>query len=147
MGATLEMSAALQVALIFASVALIVLVVFLIPLALQVRRQFEQLALSVEQSKAKLEILVQDSGELFRNVTDLSQRANQQMDSVGKMVNIAQQWTERADRIVNEVGSAIEPPRVLVAPKDEPAPHRDDRVSAVFISFKSKQQPNKTGER
>ena len=110
MGETIQLSAALQVALFLASIALIVLVACLIPTAFQARRHLEQLVLTVQQLKAKLEVLVEDSRELVRNVNDLSKRANQQMDDVHQVLRTVHHWTERADRLVNEVGSAIEPP-------------------------------------
>ena len=40
----------------------------------------------------------------------LTTRANQQMDDVNQVVHTVRQWTQRADRLVNEVGAAIEPP-------------------------------------
>jgi uncharacterized protein YoxC len=98
------------VVLFLASVAFIVLAACIIPIAFQARRRLAELVLTAELLKPKLEVLAQDGRELVRSVTDLSKRANKHMDDVGKMVSTAHQWTERADRIVNEVGSVIEPP-------------------------------------
>ena len=55
------MSAALQVALFVASVAFIVLVVCLIPIAFQMRRKLEQLVIAAEELKEKSQALVEDS--------------------------------------------------------------------------------------
>jgi uncharacterized protein YoxC len=104
------MSAALQVILFLASLAFIVLVGCIIFIAFQVLRQLQHLVLTVEQLKANMQVLLEDSRELVRNVNELAKRANQQMDDMGKVVRTVQQWTERGDRLVNEVGSAIEPP-------------------------------------
>ena len=104
------MSAALQVALFVASVAFIVLVACLIPIAFQMRRKLEQLVIAAEELKGKAQALVEDSHEMVRNVTELSKRANEELDEVSRVVQTARQWTERVDRLVNEVGSAIEPP-------------------------------------
>ena len=106
----MEMSAALQVSLFLASLAFIGLVACIIPMAFQARSQFKQLVLTVEQLKPNLVLLVPDSREMVRNVSELSKRASQQMDEVGRVVHTARQWTDRGDRIVNAVGSAIEPP-------------------------------------
>ena len=110
MGDAIQMSAALQVALFLASIAFIVLVICLIPTAFQARRQLEHLVHTVGQMKVELGVLVADSRELVRNANDLSKRANQQMDDVNQVVRTVHRWTERADRLVNEVGSAVEPP-------------------------------------
>jgi hypothetical protein len=110
----MEMSAALQVALFIASVLFILLAVCVIPIAFLAWRQLAHLAIAAEQQRAALHLLLQDGRELVRNVSDFVKRANQQMDNVDKVVHTAEQWTERADRIVNEVSSAIEPPVLSV---------------------------------
>lgn len=104
------MSTALQVALFVASLVFIVLAVCIIPVAFHLRRKLEQLVTTAGELKDKLEVLVGDSHEMVRNVTELSKRANQQLDEVGRVVHTARQWTDRADQLVNEIGSAIEPP-------------------------------------
>jgi uncharacterized protein YoxC len=104
------MALPLQIALFLASVAIVALVACLIPLAFQARGQLQQLILAAEQLKAKVEILAEDSRDLVRNFNTLTTRANQQLDNMEQVVRTARQWTERADRLVNEVGAAIEPP-------------------------------------
>ncbi len=104
------MSAALQVALFVASVAFIVLVVCLIPIAFQMRRKLNQLVIAAEELKEKAQALVEDSHEMVKNVAELSKRANEELDEVSRVVQTVRRWTERVDRLVNEIGSAIEPP-------------------------------------
>jgi uncharacterized protein YoxC len=106
----MEMSAALQVALFLASLAIIALVACLVPIAFSVWRRLERLSLTAEQLKANVDGLVHDSREMVRSVNGLATRANQQMDEAAEVVQTVQQWTKRADRLVNEVGAAIEPP-------------------------------------
>ena len=109
------MSIALQVALFVASAAVIVLVACLIPLVFQARRQLGELVLTTGQLKADLDILVLDSRELVRNANGLATRANRQLDDVAQVVRTVGEWTERADRLVTEVGAVVEPPALLVA--------------------------------
>jgi uncharacterized protein YoxC len=104
------MSTALQVALFVASLTFIILALCIIPVAFHLRRKVEQLVITTADLKEKLQILVVDSHEMVRNVTQLAKRANQQLDEIGQVVQTARQWTERADKIVNEIGSAVEPP-------------------------------------
>jgi len=108
------MSTALQVALFVASVLFILLAVCMMPIAFLAWRQLAHLAIIAGQMKADLYLLLQESRELVRNVNDLSKRANQQMDDVNKVVHIVEHWTERVDRIANEVSLAIEPPVLSV---------------------------------
>jgi|GEM_PF-839006 uncharacterized protein YoxC len=103
------MSAVLEVALISASAAIVVLVACLVPVLFLARRQLKQLALTAENMKINLESLILDSRELVSNVRILSERANLHLDNVGRMVHTVHQWTERADRLVNELGSVVEP--------------------------------------
>jgi uncharacterized protein YoxC len=104
------MSTALQVALFVASLTFILLALCIIPVVFHLRRKLEQLVVTSAALKEKLQVLVEDSHEMVRNVTQLSKRANQQLDEISQVVQTAHQWTERADKIVNEIGSAIEPP-------------------------------------
>ena len=104
------MTAAVQAALFVASLAFIALVGCLIPILFQAQRKLEQLVITHGELKEKLQVLVEDSHKMVRNVTELSQRVTEELDEVSRMVQTARRWTERVDRLVNEVGSAIEPP-------------------------------------
>jgi uncharacterized protein YoxC len=104
------MSTALQVALFIASLTFVVLALCIIPVAFHLRRKLEQLVITVGELKEKLQLLVEDSHTMVRNVTELSKRANQQLDEMGQVMQTARQWAARADKIVNEIGSVVEPP-------------------------------------
>jgi uncharacterized protein YoxC len=104
------MSIALQVVLFIASITFIVLALCIIPVAFHLRRKLEQLVVTVGQLKDKLEALVEDSHTMVRNVTELSKRANQQLDDVSRVVQTARGWSDRADKLVNEIGSVVELP-------------------------------------
>lgn len=104
------MSAALQVALLVTSIAFLVLMACILFIALQSRRQLEQLVLTAAQLKANLELLIDDTRELVRNGNRLVTRADEQLREVEQVVRTVRAWTGRADRFVNEVGAAIEPP-------------------------------------
>ena len=104
------MAEALQVASFLACIALVVLVACVIPILFQARRQLEHLTLAVQESKAKLDLLADDSQVLVRHVSHLAKRANQQLDGMDHVVQTVERWVGRADQLVNEVGLAIEPP-------------------------------------
>jgi len=106
----MEISTPLQVALFLASIAVIILAAWIIFISFAARTVLKKLSCTAEEVKADLEVLVQHSHELISNVTEVSRRVSQQVDEVETVVRTVRQWTERVDRIVEEVGSAIEPP-------------------------------------
>lgn len=104
------MSEVLQWALGLASVAIMVLAVCLIPLAIQIGRRMEGLARSGAEIKDSLDLLLRDSRDLVQNVNALSRRAQVQMDEMDVVMKTVRGWTVRADRLVEGIGSVIEPP-------------------------------------
>ncbi len=109
------MSIALQVALFLASLAIVILVGCLVPMAFLMRSHLDSLVRTAEQSKTDMQTLVHDSHELIRTITDLSKRASRQLDEIDLVVATVREWTERADHFVNEVGSVVEPPVFTIA--------------------------------
>jgi uncharacterized protein YoxC len=110
MGATGGMAIALQVALLVALVAFTALVAFVLPVVVQAWRQMQQIMSLDLQLKSGIKVFLDDSHELLRNGNEFIKQASQQMEHVDKMVRTIRQWTERADRMVSQVGSAMEPP-------------------------------------
>lgn len=111
------MTNALEIALILASVSIVALVIAAIPLAIQAGRTLLHLAATTERLETTAQMLLQDSRELVQNFRDLSQRTNRCLEEAGKVVSIAQHWTERVDQIVKQVGSMVEPPVVSMVRK------------------------------
>ena len=100
----------LQIALFLASVAIVLFVACCIPVMLQLRKHAERMTQTLAELKAEVSLLVQDSRQLLHSVNELSTRANQQCDDVERVIQTVRGWTERADRVVEEVGSVLEPP-------------------------------------
>lgn len=111
------MSIALEVTLLVAGLGFIALLACLIPLVLDARRRLNRLAVLAEQSRTDLEGLVRDTREAIRNLNELTQRANQQMNDVALVVHTARAWAERADRWVDEIATKLEPPLSSLAEK------------------------------
>lgn len=104
------MSNALQVALFLASVAIVILVACVVPMAFLMRQHLKSMVDAAERSKSDMKTLVQHSQELIRNITEISKRASKQMDEVDQVVATVREWTESADHFLKEVGSVVEPP-------------------------------------
>jgi uncharacterized protein YoxC len=104
------MSNTLQVALFLASVAIIILVACVVPMAFLMRQHLKSLVNSAEQSKSDMQTLVQHSQELIRNITEISRRASKQMDEIDQVVATVREWTDGADHFLKQVGSVVEPP-------------------------------------
>ncbi len=109
------MSIALQIALFLASVAIVVMVAFLIPIFLKLRKHCETAARQLEELKADVKLLVNESRMMIEDVHDLSSRAHKQLDEVEKVLRTVGAWSERADRIVHEIGAVVEPPILTAA--------------------------------
>ena len=109
------MSIPLQIALFLASVAVVIFVAFCIPAILQLRDHAARMTQTLAELKAEVSLLVQDSRKLLYNVNELSTRAHQQCDNVERVIQTVRGWTERADRVVEEVGSVLEPPVLTAA--------------------------------
>ena len=111
----MQMSAALQVGLFLASVAVVIFVALCIPAMLQLRKHAERMAQTLAELKTEVSVLVQDSRKMLHNFSELSTRANQQCDDVERVIQTVRNWTERVDRVVEEVGSVLEPPILTAA--------------------------------
>ena len=109
------MSIPLQIALFLASVAVVIFVAFCIPAILQLRNHAARLTQTLAELKAEVSLLVQDSRRLLHNVNELSTRATRQCDDVERVIQTVRGWTERVDRVVEEVGSVLEPPVLTAA--------------------------------
>jgi len=69
----------------------------------------------MEELKAEVSVLVQDSRKLLYSVNELSTRANQQCDDIEQVIQTVRNWTGRVDRVVEEVGTILEPPLLTAA--------------------------------
>ena len=105
----------LQIALFLASVAVVILVAYCIPAGLQLRKHAARMTQTLAELKAEISLLVQDSRRLLHSVNELSTRAHQQFDEVEQVIQTVRCWTERVDRVVEEVGSVLEPPLLRAA--------------------------------
>jgi uncharacterized protein YoxC len=105
----------LQIALFLASVAIVIFVAFCIPAIFQLRKHTARLAQTLEEFKAEFSPLVHDGRKVLHNVNELSSRVHQQCDDVEDVIQTVRGWTERADRVVEEVGSVLEPPILTAA--------------------------------
>jgi len=109
------MTMPLQIALFLASVAIVLFVAFCIPAMLQLRKHAARMAQTLAELKAEVSLLVQDSRKMLHSVNELSTRAHQQCDDVERVIQTVRGWTERVDRVVEEVGSVLEPPILTAA--------------------------------
>jgi uncharacterized protein YoxC len=109
------MSIPLQIALFLASAAVVIFVAFCIPVIIQFQSHNRRMMQTLEQLKAEISLLIQDSRKMVHSVNELSTRANQQCDDVERVIQTVRGWTGRVDRVVGEVGSVLEPPLLTVA--------------------------------
>jgi uncharacterized protein YoxC len=102
--------AALQIGFLVASVAFVALAACLIAAVLRASRQLEKLVVTIGEVRADLDVLVEESRDLVRNVNTLVTRANDGLKDVEEVVGAVRTWKSRADRVVSAIGAIVEPP-------------------------------------
>ena len=104
----------LQIALFVAAVAIVVFVVFCIPVAIRLCQHADRMAQTLAELKVEMSLLMQDSRNVLANLNELSRRAHAQCDDVEQVIQTVRGWTERVDYVVEEVGAVLEPPILTV---------------------------------
>jgi uncharacterized protein YoxC len=104
------MAMALQIALLLASISIVVFVVLLIPVLLGLRRHLADAARELAELQTDVKLLVKDSRTMVQNVNKLATQAQQQIDEVDQSIRVLRGWLERADRLVHQVDDLIEGP-------------------------------------
>ena len=140
------MSIPLQIALFLAAVAIVIFVAFCIPAMLQLRQRAARMAQTLAELKAEVSLLVQDSRKLLHNVNELSTRAHQQCDDVERVIQTVRGWTERVDRVVEEIGSVLEPPVQTAARNAQIFRKGIVKFFEVFLNRNHHHQSQKTEE-
>jgi uncharacterized protein YoxC len=102
--------AALQAALYVGSVAIVALSTVLIVLLLQLGRQIERVVQAVEELKAEVSPLARETRVVMEGLRDLSGRVQGQWTEVERIIDTARGWSERANHLLEEIGSVVEPP-------------------------------------
>jgi uncharacterized protein YoxC len=105
-----QLPTALQVALYLASAAAILLSAVLIVLQLQFRAQVERIVRAVEELKTEVSPLVQETRIVVDRLRDLSGRVQGQWSEVEAIIDTARTWSQRANHLVEGIGSVVEPP-------------------------------------
>jgi uncharacterized protein YoxC len=109
------MAMTLQIALLVASIAFVALVAVLIPVVVRANRQLEKLVVTIGEVRADLDALVEESRGLVRNVNTLVTRASGGLKDVEEVVSAVRTWKNRVDRMVNAIGTLVEPPVFALA--------------------------------
>ena len=135
------MSTALQVALFLASLAVIVFVMFFIPVCIMMYLQILRVIRQVEELKSEVRALVRDSQATLQNINHLTHRAHMQMEELEKVVRTVGAWSDRANRIVEEIGDVIEAP-ILTAARFITALHKT--LSSLWESPPQENRPLKS---
>lgn len=105
-----QLPMALQVVLYAAALALVVAAVVLVKLLFHFRAQLERVVEAVEELKAEVMVVAKEARVVVHRLGDLSGRAQRQWSDVEGIIDIARNWSERADHLVQAIGSVVEPP-------------------------------------
>jgi uncharacterized protein YoxC len=102
------MSAALQIALFVFAVTFALFVLLMIPLTILLYRRAIVFSRQLEELNTELKGLLQDSRTMVQNIGAVTSHVNEQLDELDKIVGIITRWSERADHVVEEVGTTVE---------------------------------------
>lgn len=105
-----QLPIALQVFLYAGSMAIIALSAMLVVILIQLRGHLERMVRSVEELKGDIGPLAREARVMVEGIRLLSSRVEGQWGHVENMVGRARAWSERANHLVEEVGSMVEPP-------------------------------------
>jgi len=105
-----QLPAALQAALYVGSAAIVVLAAALMVLLLQFRRQIECVVRAVEELKAEMTPLAQETRIVVEQLHDLTRRVQWRWREVESVIDTALAWSQRANHLVEGIGSVVEPP-------------------------------------
>jgi len=108
-----QLPTALQATLYVGSIAFIALVAVLIAMLLQFRRQIERVVRAVEDVKAEVKPLAQETRVLVANLQDLSARVNRQWVEVERISQTVRSWWN----LVEGISSVMAPPIVAARRK------------------------------
>jgi len=105
-----QLPMALQAALYVGSAAIVALTVVLIVLLLQFGRQIERVVRAVEELKTEVNPLARETRVVVERLHDLSARVQGRWMEVERIIDTVRTWSQRADHLVEEIGSMVEPP-------------------------------------
>ena len=134
-----SMALALQIAFFLAAIAIVIFVAFCIPAIIQMRKHATQMAQTMAELKVEVSAMVQDSRKVLHNVNVLALRAHEQCDDGEDVLQTVRGWTDRMDRVVDEVGAAIEPP-VLAAARNAQVVYKG--IAKFFQTFLKRNHNN-----
>ena len=132
----------LQIALFLAAVAVVSFVAYGIPAIIQMRRHADRMAQTLAELKTEVSGLVQDCRTLLHNVNELSLRAHAQWDNVEQVLQTVRGWTERVERVVEEVGAVLAPPVLTVVRNAQIIRKGIAKLFAMFLN-RNHHQPQK----
>jgi hypothetical protein len=136
---------AVEIAIFVACVAIVCFVPVAIFTLFRIHQATERLLCLVEQLRQESKTLISGINATVEKVRALAQLAEDQWFEVEKIIGIARDWAQRADHVVDEIGSIVEPPLSAVS----------RRASLARIGFKaflqtlrsrSREEENRRGE-
>jgi uncharacterized protein YoxC len=98
---------ALQAALYAGSVAIVVMVAFLIVLLLQFRRQIERVVRAVDELKVEVIPLAKETRIVVGTLRDLSEQVQERWLEVKGILDMARSWSQRASHLVEGIGCVV----------------------------------------
>jgi hypothetical protein len=107
----------IYIAVLAACACMVILTVLFLAAAVYLKVRADALQRNVAQLQGELSGLIQESREAVKELRLVAARATQPLDDLGAITHTARGWTERADRVVDAVGTVAEPPLFFLSKK------------------------------
>lgn len=100
----------IYIAILAVSSCIVLLTVVFIAAAVYLRLKADSMARSVSQLNGELSELIQESRAVVREMRQAAARVSGPMEDLEHITRTARGWTDRADRVIDAVGTVAEPP-------------------------------------
>jgi hypothetical protein len=100
----------IYVAVLTACTAIVILSAVVIAVAVGLKARADAMDRNVAQLRGELSELIRESRQLVGELRQAVARASDPMEDLAHMTRTARGWTDRADRLIDAVGTVAEPP-------------------------------------
>ena len=100
----------IYIAVLLACVSLVIMVVAVVLAAFHFRARMDSMEKSISRATSDISVLIQESRGVVKEIQQVTARVSKPLEDLEYMAHTARGWTDRADRVVEAIGSVAEPP-------------------------------------
>jgi uncharacterized protein YoxC len=105
----------LYIAVLVACLSIVIVAVVLVVTAVHFRTRMDSMEKNISQATTDLSVLIQETRGLVKEMQQVTARLSKPIDDVEHMTRTARGWTDRADHVIDAVGTVAEPPLLFLS--------------------------------